>query len=230
MVANSRGHRVPGPDAGKGGKFLLRPPGYQENLPEGYYVYRSVTNNVFIFLRGFYQDPKNLKPAAELIEQAKIYPLNGKATAKPMVFPDASGVPVNMLPVADGRAFEQLKELVDSEGTNLAESDSMGMLASIGIIKGQPFALDARTREILDRAAKTAYKMSRVVGFEEVLNQGSLEVYPDRCWVNPLDNVTPPGPHKTLDLSWKNVAGNYLDFDARIWFFTNYYSVSPGML
>jgi hypothetical protein len=221
---------LPGPDAGKGGKFLLLPPGYEETVPEGYYVYRSGTNNVFIFLRGFYQDPKNLKPAVELIEQAKIYPLNGKATAKRMVFPDASGVPVSMLPVADGRAFEQLKELVDSEGTNLAESDSLGMLASIGIIQGQPFAPDARTREILDRAAKTAYKMSRVVGFEEVLNEGSLKVYPDRRWINPLDNVTPPGPRKTLDLSWKNVAGGHLDLDARIWFFTNYYSVSPGML
>lgn len=221
---------LPGPDAGKGGKFLLLPPGYEGNIPEGYYVYRSGTNNVFIFLRGFYQDPKNLKPAVELIEQTKIYPLNGKATAKPMVFPDASGVPVNMLPVANGHAFDQLKVLVDSEGTNLAESDSLGMLASIGIIKGQPFTPDARTREILDRGAKTAYKMSRVVGFEEVLNQGSLKVYPDRCWINPLDNVTPPSSRKDLDLSWKNVAGGYLDFDARIWFFTNYYSVSPGML
>lgn len=221
---------LPGPDAGKGGKFLLLPPGYQEKVPEGYFVYRSGTNNVFIFLRGFYQDPKNLKPAVELIEQAKIYPLNGKATAKPMVFPDASGVPVNMLPVAEARAFDQLKELVDSEGTSLAESDSLGMLAAIGIVKGQPFEPDARTREILDRAAKTAYKMSRVVGFEEVLNGGSLKIYPDRRWINPLDNITPPGPRNTLDLSWKNVAGGYLDLDARIWFFTNYYSVSPGML
>ncbi len=221
---------LPGPDAGKGGKFLLLPPGYAGSVPEGYYVYRSGTNNVLIFLRGFYQDPLNLKPAVERIEQAKIYPLNGKATAKPMIFPDASGVPVNMLPTADGRAFDQLKELVDSEGTNLAESDSLGMLASIGIIKGQPFVPDARNREILDRAAKTAYKMSRVIGFEEVLSQGSLKIYSDRRWLNPLDNVTPVAPQKTLDLSWKNLAGGYLDLDARIWFFTNYYSVSPGML
>jgi hypothetical protein len=221
---------LPGPDAGKGGKFLLLPPGYEEKVPEGYFVYRSGTNNVFIFLRGFYEDPKNLQPAVELIEQARIYPFNGKATARPMVFPDASGIPVNMLPIADGRAFDRLKELVDSEGANLAESDSLGMLASIGIVKGQPFAPDARMREILDRAAKTAYKMSRVVGFEEVLSGGSLKVYQDRHWVNPLDNVTPPGPRKTLDLSWKNVSGGYLDPDPRIWFFTNYYSVSPGML
>ena len=41
------------------------------------------------------------------------------------------------------------------------------MLAALGIIKGKPFSPDARTRTILDRSATTAYKMSRVVGFQE---------------------------------------------------------------
>jgi hypothetical protein len=221
---------LPGPDAGKGGKFLLLPPGYRGDVPEGYYVYRSGTFNVFIFLRAFYMDPNNLTPTATLMEQARIYPLNGKETAKPMQFPNASGVPVNMLPVSDGSVFDLLKQLVDSEDANLADPDWLGMLASIGIIKGQPFNPDAHARAILDRAAKTAYKMSRVVGFEEAFHGNSLRMYADRRWVNPLDNVTPPGPNTKLDLSWKNVAGGYLDLDARIWYFTNYYSVSPGML
>ena len=125
-------------------------------IPAGYFVYRSATNNVFIFLRSFYQDPKNLNPAVALIEQSRIYPLKGEETAKPMVFPDASGVPANVLPVNDGRAFDQLKKLVDSEGSELASADGLGMLASIDIVKDQPFAPDARTRLILDRAAKTA--------------------------------------------------------------------------
>jgi hypothetical protein len=221
---------LPGPDGGKGGKFLLLPPGYTGSVPEDHFVYRSGTNNVFIFLRGFYQDPKNLEPAVRLLEQTKIYPLNGESKTKPMQFPDASGIPANMLPVSDGRAFDQLKLLLESEGANLAESDSRGMLAAIGIIKGQPFDLDAHAREILDLAAKTAYKMSRVIGFQEDLNSGSLRMYPGRRWINPLDNVTPPSPRTSLNLSWENVAGGYVDLDARIWFFTNYYSVSPGML
>jgi hypothetical protein len=219
-----------GPDGGKGGKFLLLPPAYQEPVPDGYFVYRSGTYNVFIFLRGFYEDPNNLKPAVALLERTKIYPLNGEAGAKPITFPDASGVPVNMLPISDGSAFEQLKRLVDREGANLADSDSLGMLAAIGIIKGQPFTPDAHTREILDRAAKTAYKMSRAIGFQEVLNGVSLRVYSDRRWINPMDNANPPDPRTTLDLTGKNVAGGYRDLNARIWFFTNYYSISPGML
>jgi hypothetical protein len=219
-----------GPDGGKGGKFLILPPGYKGEVPEGYYVYRSGTNNVFVFLRGFYEDPKNLTPAVEHLEKTKIYPLNGEASAKPMKFPDASGVPVNMLPISDGSAFDQLKNLVDSEGDNLAGPDWLGMLAAIGIVKGEPFTPDAHTKEILDRAAKTGYKTSRVIGFQDVLNGASLKVYADRHWLNPLDNSTPPGPRTTLDLAWKNVAFGYRDLDFRIWFFTNYYSVSPGML
>jgi uncharacterized membrane protein HdeD (DUF308 family) len=66
-----------GPDASKGGKFLLLPPGYTGDVPEGHFVYRSGTNNVFVFLRAFYSDPGNLKPPVDLIEQVKIHPLTG---------------------------------------------------------------------------------------------------------------------------------------------------------
>ena len=221
---------LPGPDRGEGGKFLLLPPGYTGEVTQGYFVYRSATYNVFIFLRSFYQDPKNLTPAVELVEQSKIYPLGKKDSAKPMEFPDASGVPANMLPVSDGSAFDQLKLLVDSEGANLADPDWFGMLAAIGIVKGQPFNPDPHTREILDRAAKTAYKMSRVVGFEEVVSGRSFRVYPDRRWVNPVADGTPENPGGPFDLEWRRKDGGYLDLDTRIWFFTDYYSISPGML
>ena len=221
---------LPGPDGGRGGKFLLLPPGYEGQIPAGYFVYRSATNNVFIFLRSFYQDPKNLNPAVALIEQSRIYPLKGEETAKPMVFPDASGVPANMLPVNDGRAFDQLKKLVDSEGSALASADGLGMLASIDIVKDQPFEPDARTRLILDRAAKTAYKISRVIGFQGQLGDRSLKIYPDRHWINPMADATPDNLSGVFDFGWTRKQGGYLDLDASIWFFTNYYSVSPGML
>jgi len=219
-----------GPDAGKGGKFLLLPPGYTGEVPEGSFVYRSGTFNVFVFLRGFYEDPKNLTPAVAHLEKTRIYPLNGEAGAKPMKFPDASGVPVNMLPISDGSAFDQLKKLVDSEGANLAGPDWLGMLAAIGIIKGQPFTPDAHTRELLDQAAKTAYRMSRVIGFEDTISGKSYRMYSDRRWLNPFADGTPANPTGTLNLSWENVAGRFLDLDARIWMFTDYYSLSPGMV
>ena len=219
-----------GPDKGKGGKFLLLPPGYEGDVPNGYFIYRSATNNVFVFLRAFYADPNNLAPAVAIMEGTKIYPLAPKAGAKPMIFPDASGVPANLLPISDGSVFDQLKRLVDSEGTALADADGLGMLAAIGIVKGKPFTPDANTRTILDRAAKTAYKMSRVIGLQDGESGRSFVVYPDRRWLNPFSDGTRAQPSGALDLTWKNVAGGYLDLDARIWMFTNYYSLSPGMV
>ena len=33
-----------------------------------------------------------------------------------------------------------------------------------------------------------------------------------------------------MDLAWHRKDRGYLDIDARIWFFTDYYSISPGMI
>jgi hypothetical protein len=223
---------LPGPDGGKGGKVLLLPPGYKGSVPSGYFVYRSSTNNVFIFLRAFYQDPNDLSPPDNLIQQSKIYPLNGQASAKPLTFPDASGVPVNMLPMSDATAFDALKTLIDSEPNSIADPDWLGMMATLGIVKGQPFNPDAKTRTILDRAAKTGYKMSRAVGFDTTVAGRSFLIYPDRkCWLNPLADATPDNPGGPFSsLAWTRRDGGYTDLETRIWFFTNYYSISPGMI
>src|SRR5262245_28243563 len=111
------------PDDGRGGKFLLLPPGYEGDVPEGVFPYRSQTNNVFIFLRAFYQDPKDLAPAVTLLERTRVYPLGNENTAKAMTFPNGSRVRVDMLPRTNASAFEQLKQLVDSETPHLADPD-----------------------------------------------------------------------------------------------------------
>lgn len=222
---------LPGPDQGKGGKFLVLPPDYKGEVPDGYYVYRSGTKNIFIFLRGFYDDPNNLTPAVEHLEKTKIYPLNlPEAERKPMTFPDASGVPVNMLPRSDFSAFEQLKGLLDREGADLASADGLGLLANIGLVAGKPFNPGSETRAILEAAARTAYKMSRVVGLSNGVDNASYLVWPDRQWVNPINNAAYPGPEKPLSLDFRDKAHGYTAIAPRVWFFTDYYSISPGMV
>src|SRR4030095_16436967 len=44
---------LPGPDKGKGGKYLLLPPDYTGRIPSGYFPFRSRTYGVFVFWRGF---------------------------------------------------------------------------------------------------------------------------------------------------------------------------------
>lgn len=222
---------LPGPDQGRGGKFLVLPPGYDGTVPDGYYVYRSGTNNLFVFLRGFYEDPNDLAPAVAHLEKTKIYPLNiAEAERKPMRFPDASGVPANMLPRSDIQAFEQLKWLVDKEGRNLAGPDGLGILASAGLIAGKPFEPDAKRRALLSAAAKTGYDMSRTIGFLPGVNDVDYHVWKNRHWVNPVNNLSGPGYGKSFNLNFRSKSGGYFAIEPRFWFFTNYYSISPGMV
>ncbi|WP_255469010.1 DUF1254 domain-containing protein [Achromobacter sp. UMC46] len=221
---------LPGPDGGKGGKFLILPPGYKGDVPDGYYVYRSATNNVFIFLRSFYQSLDNIQPAVDVLKQSVLYPLGKKDSAEKMKFFDASGKPHNMLPRSDADAFRQLKYLVDTEGANLADPDWLGMLAGLGIVKGKPFEPDARTKKVLSAAAKTAYKTSRVIGLQGKSGDADFRVYADRQWLNPVNNMAARWPDALVDLSFTSRTGGYRDIDSRAWFFTDYYSISPGMV
>lgn len=184
---------LPGPDGGNGGKFLILPPGYKGQVPKGHYVYRSGTNSVFIFLRSFYTDPKDTKPAVDVLKQSRVYPLNQRASAMPMKFIDASRNSLNMLPRHSVAAFEQLKQLLDVEGANLAGPDWLGMRAGLGIVADRPFKSDDRTRAILDAAAKTAYKMTRVIGLEGGVSGVDFRVYPDRKWPTPSIIRSPDG-------------------------------------
>jgi hypothetical protein len=221
---------LPGPDGGKGGKFLILPPGYKGVVPTGYYVYRSGTNNVFIFLRSFYQTLDNISPAVDVLKQSVLYPLGKKDSAAPMKFEDASATGHEMLPRTDVAAFKELKYLVDTEGETLADPDWLGMLAGLGIVKGKPFAPDARTTQLLSDAAMTAYKTSRVLGLQNGNSGADFRVYNDRQWVNPINNMGSRWPNSVVDLGFTSKAGNFRAIDARAWFFTDYYSISPGMV
>ena len=218
-----------GPDRGEGGKYLLLPPGYNGAVPDGYFVYRPLTNNVFVFWRAFFTDPAQLSEPVKLIEQTRIYPLDKKDSAKPMEFPDASNVPVNMLFPPDGSYFQMLSRFINSEVVETTNIDWRGMLAGIGIIKGRPFRPDQHTKAILDSAAQTAFNMSKVLAFKLILAKPEARIYQNRHWTTPsLGTYQPSGPEFNLEFLWRG--GSFRDLDARVNYFTNYYSISPGML
>ena len=101
------------------------------------------------------------------------------------------------------------------------------------MIEGQPFDAGRETRAMLDRAAKTGYKMSRVLGFEEVVERqlASASIRTGTGSI-PMPTARPsPSQEKPIDLSWVNTAARLSSTSTRaIWFFTDYYSISPGML
>jgi len=208
---------LPGPDNGKGGKYLLLPPDYSGTPPSGYYTYRSRTYGVFVFWRGFFQDPKQFEEPVRVMEQTRIYPLGMKDRAEPMQFPNASNVPANMLYPSDGSAFDMINRFIQHEYADPQDMEMRGVLAALGIVKGKPFNPDDHLRSLLDKGAKTAYRMAHAIVYSPVTISPNALWYQDRRWLNVF-----PG-NATFS------ADTFNFIDPRTAFFSVAYSASPGM-
>src|SRR5258706_7242372 len=85
---------VTGPDKGKGGKYLILPPGYNGDVPAGYFVLRPATNNNFVFLRGSIKD--GLEAAVKNItSNLNDYPLKNAGNPPVTEFINMSGKAFN---------------------------------------------------------------------------------------------------------------------------------------
>lgn len=209
-----------GPDAGSGATYVLLPPGYSGPEPAEGYIYRSRTNNVFLFWRAFFADPADLSPAVNRIESTVIYPLGQKDGALPMQFPRASGVECNMLFPQDGTYFEMLDRFIQSEAVDPYDLDLRGFLHTLGIEKGKAFDPTPDDRELLDKAARTAFKMSKVTVTSLLALEPGGTYYPNQPWVN-----TFAGENTEFQSS-----GTFTNLEQRGAFFTAAYSNSPGMI
>src|SRR6516225_2357945 len=151
-----------GPDLARGGLFLLLPPDYEGPRPGGYYTFQSRTYNILLFFRTVLakgpNGPDTSKPVATA-EMTRVYPLGMPERERPaMKFPNAAPVRVNMMYPTDFTYWEKLKKFIDYEPVAALEMNVRGMLASLGIIKGQPFNPNSRLRDILSRAVVEAPK------------------------------------------------------------------------
>jgi hypothetical protein len=211
-----------GPDRARGGLYLLLPPGYDGEVPQGYFTFKSPTYNVFLFFRTIMTKGENgpdPKPAVALAEQTRIYPLWAmEKDAKPMQFPNGSGKRINMMYPVDNAYWSKLKAFVDYEPVSAITPELRGVLASIGIIKGQPFNPTAKQQELLKKAVETAPKMImalRQLGRSDERNR----YYKDRQWENAWAGVTS---------EW--LQDGYLDVNQRATYFAVAYSSAPAMV
>ncbi|MGB2693198.1 MAG: DUF1254 domain-containing protein, partial [Thermodesulfobacteriota bacterium] len=66
---------IAGQDKGKGGKYLVLPPGYQGDVPDGYFIAKPRTNGVWVFMRGYVKD--GIDAAVENVKKnLNAYPLS----------------------------------------------------------------------------------------------------------------------------------------------------------
>ena len=150
-----------GPDKGKGGKFLLVPPGYKGEIPSGYIVKQSKTNGHWLAMRGFMEnfdpDPvvKNMK------EHFRLYPLGSEP--KEVKWVNTAMQDFNTLHAQDHTFFEEVNTTVQEEPNSAENPEILGLLRAIGIEKGKPFAPDARMKKILSDAAKVGTATQRSI-------------------------------------------------------------------
>jgi hypothetical protein len=211
-----------GPDRARGGLYLLLPPDYDGQVPQGYFAFKSPTYNVLLFFRTIMKKGENgpdPAPAVSLAEQTRVYPLwAAEKDAKPMQFPDGSGKNINMMYPVDNSFWTKLKAFVDYEPVAAIDPELRGVLASIGIIKGQPFKPTDKQQALLKEAVETAPKMILAMRQLGRPDQRNL-YYKDRQYQNTWAGATS---------EW--LQDGYLDIDQRASYFQIAYSSAPAMV
>ena len=154
---------VTGPDNGKGGKYLFLPPGYEGEIPDGYFVAKTKTYRNYTLMRAFVIDGDLKKTAAHVKKYWRLYPL-AKADDQPEPhFVNLSGVKYNTVHANNFDFYKELNEVVQYESADAFNPELVGLWASIGIKKGKPFAPDARMKKILTDAAAVGNATARAL-------------------------------------------------------------------
>ena len=141
----------PGPDRGAGGKYLILPAGYDGPVPDGYFVSRSPSRMNWLIMRGLLVDGKPDAPTRNFREGLRVYPLSQADAPPAMEFISLSEREFNTIHANDVTFFQELNAVVQREPLDVIDPETRGLLASIGITKGTPFAPDDRMQALLDR-------------------------------------------------------------------------------
>lgn len=211
-----------GPDRARGGLYLLLPPNYDGQVPHGYFTYTSSTYNVLLFFRTIMSKGSgkpDTRPAVANAEQTRVYPLwASEKDVKPMKFPNASGERVNMMYPTDETYWTKLKAFVDYEPVSAIDPELRGVLASIGIVRGRPFAPTKKQSELLRKAVVIAPRM--ILAIRQLgRSDGRNLYYDDRQYENAWCGATSENHQET-----------YLDIDQRAAYYQYAFSSAPAMV
>lgn len=180
-----------GADKGAGGKYLLIPPGYTGAIPDGYLVIRSTGYRVAFAFRSVKLGGATDKEAYAYAKQLRMYYLSEAANPPPQKFVDPIDKRYPTLPFYDTRYFEDLHDIVSVEPVMPRDKVMMGMLATIGIEPGKPFAPTPVAKAAMSRAIVDAWFYLQ----QRTTARGKANPWwPDRHWASALI----PGPDGTF--------------------------------
>lgn len=150
-----------GYDKGKGGKFVVLPPGYKDKLPEGFIPLQSEVYGGYMLFRS------NLKSHGDADVQAsiaygktlKVYPLSAAASPPETVFTDVKDILFDSTIRWDDSFFDNLNRVIQEEPWIARDRVMIDQLKSLGIEQGKPFAPDAHVKSLLTEGVKEAQKL-----------------------------------------------------------------------
>jgi len=173
-----------GPDGGKGGKYLVLPPGYAGEIPDGYFVVKMSTYEGFLGWRNFAING-NFKPAIDSMKKhARVYPLARADNPPANRFVDVSSEAFSTIAPGDYQVWERLHQIVQSEPIESLDPMTLGFFASVGIEKGKPFSPDARMKRILTEAAAVGDATARALTFR--MRKPHNYYYSNSAWAIPF--------------------------------------------
>lgn len=149
-----------GDDQGKGGKYLLVPPGYKGAIPAGYFPIHFETVNGYALLRAIPSSSTEADQiqAIDLVKQLRLYSLSQAPTPPKQNFIDMSGQMLDGVVAFDDTFYQRLARMINEEPVMTRDLAIMGQLRSVGIEKGKAFAPTDETKAILKAAAEEAHQ------------------------------------------------------------------------
>jgi hypothetical protein len=94
-----------------------------------------------MFWRGFLVEGDPGTAIASAKEALKVYPLGGEADAAPMEFYNVSGKSFNTIHSNNAAFYSEVWEVIDSEPAAAVSPEILGLLAGIGVEKGEAFSV-----------------------------------------------------------------------------------------
>lgn len=179
---------APGPDKGKGGKYLILPPGYEGDVPQGYFVAKSRTYVNWLPLRGFLQDGKTDAAVKMWTEGLKIYPLADVANPPALEVVNGTGKLMNTIHANNFSFYTEIDEVIQREPVEFLDPEMRGNLAALGIEKGKPFQPDERMKRILTDAVAVGNATARALAFRP--RSKTIRYYgPNSAWFSAFDGA-----------------------------------------
>src|SRR5882724_319740 len=156
---------LPGPDKGRGGKFLVLGPGQAPPAEANdYIVVRSTTFNNLWLTRLLSPDAREREA---MLAKIRLYPFSQRA-APPATKVISIGGGTTYANAPRGLVYwEKLSHWVNEEPVQERDRIMMAMLRSIGIEKGKPFRPDERMKKLLTEATMVGEAMAKVNDYEK---------------------------------------------------------------